>query len=438
MTLIKTSLFNGIAVVIKMLTLLSLNKILAIYVGPVGYAALGQFQNAVQMITTLASGAINTGVTKYTAEYHQDEVKQHAIWRTAGTISLIGSLTVTVGVIAFNRTLAGWFLKDENLGSVFIWFAGTLMLFVFNTLLLAILNGKKEIRRYVIANISGSLFSLTVTTIMAVQFGLYGALVALAIYQSLTFFVTLSLCYRASWFKISYLLGGIDKQATKNLAKFTAMALTSAACVPVSHILIRNYLGETLGWEAAGYWEAMWRLSSAYLMLITTTLSVYYLPRLSELKNLEDIKKEIFRGYIFILPVSITFSLIIYFLRDEIIKILFSDRFSEMEILFFWQIIGDNLRIGSWVLAYVLLSKAMTNVFIISEMFFSLLFYILTRTFSIFFDLEGVAIAYAVNYLIYWITIAVILFYKSKSYHAKKNLDTRNDYNSPSHLTTDI
>ncbi|MEL6948786.1 MAG: DegT/DnrJ/EryC1/StrS family aminotransferase [Pseudomonadota bacterium] len=70
----------------KMLTLLGLNKILAIYVGPAGYAVLGQFQNAVQMITTLASGAINTGVTKYTAEYGEDAPRQHAVWRTAGTI----------------------------------------------------------------------------------------------------------------------------------------------------------------------------------------------------------------------------------------------------------------------------------------------------------------------------------------------------------------
>ena len=96
MTLIKTSLLNGIAVIIKMLTLLGLNKILAIYVGPAGYAALGQFQNAVQMITTFASGALNTGVTKYTAEYYQDEVRQHTVWRTAGTIALLGSLTTAI------------------------------------------------------------------------------------------------------------------------------------------------------------------------------------------------------------------------------------------------------------------------------------------------------------------------------------------------------
>ncbi len=407
MTLIKASLLNGIAVVIKMLTLLGLNKILAVYVGPSGYAALGQFQNAVQMITTFASGAINTGVTKYTAEYHEDEARQRAVWRTAGTISLIGSLITAVLVVVFNRFLASWFLRDETLGSVFIWFAVTLVLFVFNTLLLAILNGKKEIHRYVIANIAGSLFALAVTTIMAVKLGLYGALVALAVYQSLAFFVTLLVIYKASWFKLNYLIGGIDKQVAKNLAKYTAMALTSAACVSLSHILIRNHLGETLGWNAAGYWEAMWRLSSAYLMLVTTTLGVYYLPRLSELQNAADIKKEILQGYKIILPVAAFCGLVIYFIRDFIIRVLFSAEFAQMEVLFAWQIVGDTLKIASWLLAYVMLGKAMTKLFIITEVIFSATFYVFTVFFTQEIGLEGVAMAHAINYLSYLIVLGL-------------------------------
>lgn len=409
MTLIKTSLLNGIAVVIKMLTLLGLNKILAIYVGPSGYAALGQFQNAVQMITTFASGAINTGVTKYTAEYHQDEAKQHAVWRTAGTVALIGSLITAVLVIGLNRTLAGWFLKDESLGSVFVWFAVTLVLFVLNTLLLAILNGKKEIHRYVVANIAGSLFALAVTSIMTIQLGLYGALVALAVYQSLAFFVTLVLTYNAPWFKLSYLVGGIDKSAVKNLAKYSVMALTSAACVPLSHILIRNHLGETLGWDAAGYWEAMWRLSAAYLMLVTTTLGVYYLPRLSELQDPADIKREIIQGYKIILPVAAGCGLIIYLLRDFIIRVLFSAEFAPMEQLFAWQMVGDTLKIGSWILAYVMLGKAMMKLFIASEIIFAAIFYILTVLFTHTMGLEGVALAHSVNYTIYWVLMAVFI-----------------------------
>ncbi|WP_274449889.1 O-antigen translocase [Aeromonas caviae] len=409
MTLIKTSLLNGIAVVIKMLTLLGLNKILAIYVGPSGYAALGQFQNAVQMITTLASGAINTGVTKYTAEYHEDESKQHAVWRTAGTISLIGSVLVAIAVIAFNKQLAGWFLKDESLSSVFTWFALTLVLFVFNTLLLAILNGKKEIQRYVIANIAGSLFALAVTTVMAIQLGLYGALVALAIYQSLTFFVTLTLTYKASWFKLRYLLGGIEKQSAKNLAKFTAMALTSAACVPVSHILIRTHLADTLGMDAAGYWEAMWRLSTAYLMLVTTTLSLYYLPKLSELKDPKEIKAEILQGYKIILPVAAACGLVIYLLRDFIIGVLFTSDFIPMRDLFAWQMVGDTLKIGSWILAYLMLGKAMMKLFIASEIVFAAGFYGWTYFLTGMYGLEGATIAHAINYAIYWVVMGVFI-----------------------------
>ena len=409
MTLIRTSLLNGIAVAIKMLTLLGINKILAVYVGPAGYAALGQFQNAVQMITTFASGAINTGVTKYTAEYHDDEAKQHRVWRTAGTIALAGSLVTGALIAVFNQPLAAWFLKDSSYGGVFLWFAATLVLFTFNTLLLAILNGKKEITRYVLANIAGSIFALLVTGTMAIRFGLYGALVALAVYQSLTFFVTLLLCYKAPWFKISYLFGRIEKKIAVNLGKYTAMALTSAACVPISHILVRNHLGETFGWDAAGYWEAMWRLSGAYLVLVTTTLSVYYLPKLSELSNSNEIKKEIIQGYRVILPVAALSGFAIYLFRDVIIELLFTSDFFAMRDLFAWQIIGDTLKIGSWILAYVMLGNAMFKPFMALEIVFAAGFVALTWLFTDSMGVAGVVVAHAVNYAIYWIVVTVII-----------------------------
>lgn len=409
MTLIKTSLLSAIAVVIKMLTLLGINKILAIYVGPAGYAALGQFQNAVQMITTFASGAINNGVIKYTAEYHDDEEKQHTVWRTAGTLAVFGSAITAILVIIFSKALSGWFLKNESYSSVFVWFSLTLVFFVFNTLFLAILNGKKEVHRYVVANIAGSIFSLIVTGFMSVNYGLYGALLALAIYQSLSFFVTLLLCYKSSWFRFSFFLGGIDKPTVKKLAKYTAMALTSAACIPLSHIFVRNHLGETLGWEAAGYWEAMWRLSAAYLMLITTTLSVYYLPRLSELKEPSEIKHEILQGYKIILPMAVFLGITIYFLRDFIIQLLFTSDFAGMEVLFAWQLIGDMLKICSWLLGFILTAKALFGLFIFSEIFFSISFYLLVYFLLNSFGIEATSIGHAINYSLHLIFMFVSL-----------------------------
>lgn len=409
MTLIKTSLLNGIAVVIKMLTMLGLNKILAIYVGPAGYAAIGNFQNAAQMITTFASGAINTGVVKYTAEYHDDEEKQRQVWRTAGTIAVLGSVITGIGVAVFSKQIAQWFLQDESYNTVFIWFSVTLVFFIFNTLLLAILNGKKEIHRYIIANIAGSLFALAVTSVLAVQFGLHGALTALAIHPSFAFVVTLYLCYKADWFKFSYLFGRLDKQVVLNLSKYTAMALTSAACVPVSHILIRTHLADTLGMDAAGYWEAMWRLSAAYLMLVTTTLSLYYLPKLSELKDPKEIKAEILQGYKIILPVAAACGLVIYLLRDFIIGVLFTSDFIPMRDLFAWQMVGDTLKIGSWILAYLMLGKAMMKLFIASEIVFAAGFYGWTYFLTGMYGLEGVTIAHAINYVIYWVVMGFFI-----------------------------
>ncbi|WP_104911963.1 O-antigen translocase [Pseudomonas sp. LG1D9] len=412
MNLVKTSLLNGIAVAIKMLTLLGLNKLLAVYVGPGGYAAIGQFQNVVQMLTTFASGAINNGVTKYTAEYSGDEYRLHALWRTSGTIVLVGATIASLLIALLSKELALWVLGDAEFFGVFLCFAATLIFFSFNTLLLAVLNGRKEIVLYVFANIGGSLFSLIVTSIMAIYFGLYGALVALAVYQSLSFLVTVVLCRKTVWFKVGLFFGAVDRAVALRLAKFTAMALTSAICMPISTILIRNDIVSMLGWDAAGYWEAMLRLSAAYLLLVTTTLAVYYLPRLSELRTAKELIFEIKQGYKIILPVAVLAGVAMYVARDLIIFLLFTTDFSPVRELFAWQMVGDTLKIGSWILAYLLLGKAMYKTYIVTEIVFSASYVLFAWFFVRQVGLEGVVMAYALNYALYWfVMIACVAGY---------------------------
>lgn len=415
MNLIKTSALNGIAVLIKTATMFILNKILAVYVGPSGYAAIGQFQNFIQIVTSFAGGAINTAVVKYTAEYYEDENKQRAIWKTAGSIIFLFSVILAVLILLFQRQLSVYIFQTDEFQSIFVWFAIFLLFFNFNALFLAILNGKKEILKLVIANIVGSLFSLMITGILAVKFQLYGALVALSIYQSTAFMVTLLLCYKSDWFKFKYLFGKIDPDITRKFAGFALMALTSALCIPLSQILIRSYIGYEFGANYAGYWEAMIRLSGAYLMLVTTTLSVYYLPRLSELSAISDIKKEVYLGYKIIFPVALIGALMVYLLRDWIIGLLFTDAFLPMRDLFLWQMIGDSLKIGSWILAYLMLSKAMTKLFIITEIASSAMLVGLTYIFTQIFGFEGVSMAYLVNYAIYWIIMSLTIFKQLRS-----------------------
>lgn len=402
MTLIKTSILNGIAVIIKLLTFLGINKLLSLYVGPVGYAFLGQYQNLITVVTTFASGAINTGVTKYTAEYYDSEEKQHALWQTAVKIAVAGSLLMGFFLVLFRTSLAKTFLENEELSGVFIWFAATLIFFVMNSLLLAILNGKKEIGLYVIANITGSIFALLSSAVLVIYFNLYGALVALAVYQSIAFFATVFLCFKAPWFKYSYLLGRFDKKIAFSLFKYALMAVVGALCAPGTQILVRGYIGNVINWQAAGYIEAIWRISAAYLMVVTATLSVYFIPRLAELTERQHIREELIKTYKLLIPFTMVSATLIYLLRHLVIRWLFTEDFAGMDELFAWQMFGDSIKVASWVLMYLYMAKGLFRLYVFSEVFFSITFYLLVVLLEPQFQMRAVAIAHAINYLAYF------------------------------------
>jgi PST family polysaccharide transporter len=166
--------------------------------------------------------------------------------------------------------------------------------------------------------------------------------------------------------------------------------------------------------QAAGLWEGMNRLSNVYLMIVTSSFGVYYLPRLSELKTGIEIKKEIKTAYRVIVPCMLIGLTVVYFWRFIIIDILFSDEFREMSSLFFWRLIGDFLKIISWLIAYLLHAKTMTRLFIGTEIIFTASYIGLTIFSSELIGLSGLMLGYAINYLIYFIFVYFCLYKRIK------------------------
>ncbi len=408
MTLIKTSVLTAISTVITVISAFVVNKVLAVYVGPSGLALVGQLKDFVTMITTFSNGAISQGIVKYTAEYETIEEKQK-VFSTSIIISLVCSTIISILLFIFNEYLSVRILKDIQYGSVFIVFGLTIFLFALNAILMSILNGQKEIKKYVLANIANSLVALFVTSILIFQLNIIGALYALVINQSVVFFITLLFIIKNSWFKIIYFRQGIDKETLVKLAKFSLMAITSAICVPISHIIIRNYIGENLGWDSAGYWQGIWYISSIYLMLITTSLSVYYLPKLSSIKDKIELKKEILNGYKIIIPIVVVFAFMIFLIKEYVIIIAFDEKFMPMLELFKWQLIGDVIKIAAWLLSYLMLAKAMTKSFIFTEIIFSTTFVILSIVMVNYFGLIGMTYSFVLNYILYLLTIYLIV-----------------------------
>ena len=108
------------------------------------------------------------------------------------------------------------------------------------------------------------------------------------------------------------------------------------------------------------------------------------------------------------MPIVIVMSILMFLLKEYIILVAFSDKFMPMMDLFAWQLIGDVIKIAYWLLAYLMLAKAMTKIFIYTEIGFSALFVLLSIYFIDTFGLIGITYAFSLNYFLYLIVMIFI------------------------------
>ncbi len=408
MKLASTVSWSALATIIRLANGFVSMKVVAVLVGPVGIALIGQFGNFTSIIMTLALGGISTGVIKYTSQYKDNPDELKRVWYTISWVSGVLSIPVIFILLVFHTWLAKEFLHNIEYASILVVFAFSLGFYVANNLLLNILNGLHEIKRFNLLNTLNSTLGLLVTIGLVYQYKVYGALLAMVTSQSITFFIIIIFVRKQAWFKLSNFFGKFDKFYFKKLLGFTAMSLTSMCVIPTSQMFVRGYLASHTSWDVAGCWQGMQKISDAYLMIVYTALGTYFLPKLANLQDRNQISKEIRNGYKLIMPFVIVSAVVIYFCRDIVIQVLFAKSFGAMRDMFFWQLIGDCFKLASWILAYLMLAKAKTKLFMITEIIFGISFPLLSYIFINFAGVDGAVMAFALNYMIYFVLFVVL------------------------------
>ena len=408
MKLASTVSWSALATIIRLANGFVSMKVVAVLVGPVGIALIGQFGNFTSIIMTLALGGISTGVIKYTSQYKDNPDELKRVWYTISWVSGVLSIPVIFILLVFHTWLAKEFLHNIEYASILVVFAFSLGFYVANNLLLNILNGLHEIKRFNLLNTLNSTLGLLVTIGLVYQYKVYGALLAMVTSQSITFFIIVFFVREKAWFKLSNFFGKFDKFYFKKLLGFTAMSLTSMCVIPTSQMFVRGYLANHTSWDVAGCWQGMQKISDAYLMIVYTALGTYFLPKLANLQNKKEIGKEIRNGYKFIMPFVIGSALFIYLLRDFIIHLLFAKSFGAMRDMFAWQLLGDCFKVASYMLAYLMLARAKTKLFMATEVMFGISFPLLSYLFINLAGADGAVMAFALNYMIYFVLFVVL------------------------------
>lgn len=400
--LVKVSFLNSISTVIRIAAGMISTKVVAAVIGPSGVALIGQLNNFATIMLNIATGGMANGVTKMVAENAENEAKTKtfihtALWVTI-VLSVLCGLVMVIGSSFFSKSI----LKSNQYALVFWLFGITIIFYALNTLLLAVVNGQKGFDLFIRINLINSIVGLVFSVILSLWLGITGALVSVVCYQSVVFIITLYLLRKAVWFKWELLKGKFDVKNLLLLGNYSVMVMASALIIPISQLLVRGYLAQKVSVTDAGLWEGINRISGINLMVIVPSFSVYYLPRLAELKTDEAVGTEIRYVYTMLIPFLILTSLGLYVFRHFIITLLYTKDFLPMEALFAPQLIGDVIKMCGWILGYVMVVKTMTKAYIIMELINYGGFVLFTYLFTDKFGIKGATYAHICGHLMYF------------------------------------
>ena len=407
--LVKVASLQTVSLLTKIIAGILTSKAIAIFIGAEGLALIGNLRNFVSSFQTISILGFYNGAVKYFAEFKDNTVRLSKALSTVFYLGFIATISVSF-FCYFNAQSINdiIFPTYNNYPYVIKIFAIVLPFYALNMFSFSIMNGFSNYKMLIVINIIGQILVVAITLLLIYQNKIQGALISVAISESLICLITLvSIINRRS------LVGLISvKQISfsflKRMSSYTVMALFSAVILPLVLLAIRNYIIDNIGYKDAGFWEAMTRISKYYLMLVSSLMALYILPRFSEIDGIKEFRREVFSFYKTVMPLFGLGLILIYFLKPYIVQGVFSNEFQPVEDLFLWQLLGDFVKVLSLVIAYQFLAKKMFWHYIVTEAFLVIIMYLTSIYFIDLYGVKGAVMAHFVSYLLYYGVVLLI------------------------------
>lgn len=408
--LFKITSLNSVHILLKLVFGFITSKALAIFVGANGMAYVGNFRAFLNVVENFSLLGIQNAIVKYVAEYQHDKPKLKSVLATFGLLLLTSSIVISLVLIfGANYLSKEIFHHSEIYSFVFYILAIVFPLYVFSTFCISVVNGFQEYKKVIYIQIISSSIALLFSVFLIYYYNTFGALISLVLAPVFVFFVSLFYLRNVISFSDVFSFQSFDFLVVKNLSEYVLMALVSGVIGSFVLLEIRTDVIEITGLQHAGIYEGLQRISSYYLLFISSIMAIYFYPKLADPNSNT---KEIILNYLkTIIPIFAIGLALIYMLRKFIIQILFSAEFETMESLFLWQLVGDLLKAVSLIFGTILIATKQTKAFIITEIVSLFIMYFSTNWMLHAIGIDGIVIAHTFTYFMY-LLILVIYFRK--------------------------
>ncbi len=407
--LLKMTSLNAGVIGVRLVISLFIQRLLAEIVGEAGIAKIGSLRNILEMLSSFASVGMFSGVVKYVAEYKDDKEQLQKLFSTTFVFTVLGTLVVS-SVLFFGADYLSTTIFDSSDYIYLIKLLAVIVPFismyrVFN----GIVNGLSRYKKLAGIDLFSYVLSAILTVALLLTNNIDGALIAIAITPALQFVVMLFIFIKILREYVQFSKLKFKIPMAKSLLAFSLMSFFSTVLLNYVELDIRLMVTNRLSENEAGTWTAMTNISKNYMVFSSAIFTLYVLPKFSGIYNKTDFKAELFNIYKTLLPLFGVGMLLIYFLRDYVIQIIYPD-FNGMAPLFKWQLLGDFVRLAAIVLGYQFLAKKMVRNFIFSEILSLALFYGFSYYFAGIYGVEGVVMAHFLRYVVYFFVVFYLVF----------------------------
>lgn len=421
-SLLRATSLNAFGVIVKIAIGFATSKVIAVFIGPSGMALVGNLRNFLTSLEGIATLGFQNGIVKYVAE---SKTSENELRKTLSTIfiSLFAVMAVCcASLFAFSTFWSNWIFDGNfDFADIFRILALALPFYALSMVLISVLNGLGNYRNVIWANIIGNIIGLVISVGLIVEFQLFGALLAIVLSPSALFFVTIFYLRREFKFWTYFSTSDFDKTLLKKLGSYSVMTLFSVVCVPLVYLQIRQQAIEIAGIDAAGHWEAMNRISSYYMLFVTTLVSVYFLPKLvlaESTRQLLSLCRKYYKG---VLPLFAFGIIVLFLVRRFAVDVLFTPDFEPVTHLFLFQLTGDFFRTASLILGGIIIAKRMTALFFTTEILSLAILYASSQICLAAYGIEGLVIAHAFTYFVYFAILAMYFCFRIRLMHTSSS-----------------
>lgn len=406
--IIKTTSVFGSVQVFNILISIVRSKVIAIYIGPAGIGLIGLFNSALNLVASFTNAGIETSGVKAISMAENNpkslskevSIMKRLIWITG----ILGTITIAV----LSPLLSKFSFGNYEYTLAFVLISFTLLFKQLTNGNLIILQGLGKIKYLAKANLLGNLLGLLISLPLYYYFKIDGIVLSIMISSIVAMLV-------AFYFRAKIKIDSVNLTNKEVFAEGKELILLGFSLsligllTALSSYLLQIFISNYKNVSEVGFYSAGFTILNTYVGIIFTAMATDYYPRLAKVCHDNSLVKKIVIEQSIIAVLLLTPIIVVFLvLAPTVIRLLYSVEFLPITPLVCWGILGMIIKAVSWSMGYILIAKGDSKTFIKTSIGFNSLFLIINIAGYYFYGLEGLGIAFFINYIIHFLGLKII------------------------------